>query len=1317
MSVKRGAESYLTKDDVSGPRMHQGGPDDRSDPVKRATAAQLANRKIKAAKGRGARSGAGGTTARPVTSFGPSPSTPQPGLFSNEAQSFPPGNGAPLVGNGSPNVSFGGFGSVGANTGFAFSQPVPVSNPFANVSSSSTTNGASKGGFGFNFGGSQPAAAAPSTGIFSFGGNQQQAPNPFSSATPQAPSTGTFGSSTAPSSNTFGTSAASAIPAGGLFGSTNGGSTFGSTNGTGMFGSTSSTNQQPSGGSAFGQPPAEAKSEVPHQNFFGTPAPAIKSPFGQHNDDAMSTSPDASPQKGAHNPISNSWNKSLEVPANGVSSIATSNGEESPDRPHIEEEPRPNPFAMIPRAKSSEPPKPVKTPVNPFFNTEKKQEDEPAHTEDSDEMPRANPFASISRKAQSTPKPADPAPKPSFSQSSIPATSNIFGKTSTDPTSSLASSTNHLTPAKTSNFSPIVNSSIVKQPAIVEQSPIVGEDQPSRESNSQSFGSSTTKPSARFESAQPTQSTSSPTNIFGLVSKPTQATTAPNAIAMDSTTTARLAEIGTIFPQDRLGSHALSRHLSADFRSRVLAEHSLSISSAESGLDAEEMKYWVREHKQNRLNMIYKHFFDSQGKESNFEAMDLRPMMANYITLFEEIMVPIEGPLTTLIAKHGKEQGTRLYHQQNGSMPDESGKRKPGVEVAREDATPKKVRVEAPLPANVTQTPPPLPPPSQSSATANKFMDFLNKTDKPVDSSNSNAATKSPAPKPAVVEAPTFKMPTFAPTGNAMAKFGENAAKAAAAAKQKAKDEDYDSDDETEAEWERKYEEKMAAKAAELKKVQQNSGFGFKVNASSSTTSPSTNGGFGFKINKPATASSLAPPAKNGGFNFSRSASPAASATGSVFDTGRSNTPSGSGNIFGHLSTAGSDVEGSARGDADDEDSDEDDAQRPSTPKASNSQPNGKFGGFTESDDAPSDSATSGRSLFDRIEKRSEAPAPSTSGNMFGFPSSTEKSTPAPSGGMFGSRDESSERIPLAATAANEGGLFGFGAKPATAGPAITGGLFGFGTNSSPPAPAKEGGLFGFGSQSTTSSTGDQTWKPDSPIKFNGSSTEAPKFSFVASTPKTAPSTGFSFSPIAPTPSGATTATAFSGFGTPGSSLFGAPKSSASLFVPSGSSSVLPSGATSRATTPGVSDVSGAETGGEQEETSNDPQSDLIGMEAAKKGHDLLFESEKVKASRYDVDPTGKKPAAWATQGVGPIAVLKDQATGVTKILMKKVPNGGIVINTRLMASMTYQQIAKRVRFGVIDPATSKMEQWIVQVSSEDEAKKFVEVCDAHKNQ
>lgn len=1212
--------------------------------------------RIKAAKGKRT----GGAPARPTASFGQSTTTQQPGLFTNGAQSFPPTNSTPPIGNGSPNVSFGGFGGGGGDPGFGFSSSTPVNNPFSSISSSNAASGASNGSFGFSFGGSQPpaAAAAPPTGIFSFGGNQQPAASAFPSSTSQAPSSGLFGSSNAPGGSVFGTSAASTTPGAGVFGSTNGSSGFGAANGSSLFGSTNSTSQKPSGVPVFGQQAAEAKSEAkpeaPFKSFFGTPAQAVKTPFGQPVDDAMSTSPDNSPSRGGDKTVSNHWNKSLETVTNGAASSSSSNGGESPDHPHIEEEPRDNPFAKISRAKSSEPPKPVEAPPKLIFNTEKRKEEEKEYTEVISETPKANPFASISRQAQSAPKPAESQPKQVFSQSPTPATSNIFGKSSTVPASPFTSSTNSSTPANNSIFSPIV-----KHTPIVEQSPIVDKENSScKPTNYPNFNMTTTQSTSIFNSQTSSQPTSSQsTNVFGMSSKPTQAATASprQSKPMDGATVTHLRDVGTVLPQDRLSTDALAKLVTPAFRASVLAEDALDLPSSESGMDEEEVKYWIRERKLHRLNGIYKNFFQTKGNESSYGWMDLRPLMASYITMFEAIMVPIEGPLSTLIGVHGKEQGYRLFYQQNGSIPDDSGKRKSSADLSREDDNSKNSKIDAPPSQNTTQTPAPSP---QSSATANKFMNFLDKADKPAASGSSKSKTpvSDTTPKP-VAEGSKFKMPTFDPTANLMASFGKKAADTAAEAKKKAFDNDYDSDEETEAEWDRKYEEKMAAKAAELKKVQQNSGFGFKVNTFAPT-------------------SSLAPPSTNGGFNFSRSVSPAASANGSVFDAARSSTPGGS-NIFGHLSNAGSDVEGSARGDADDEDSD-DDAQQSNGAKTSDNQPNGQFGGFSESDDAPSDTAASGRSLFDRVEKRPEAPSSSTSSNLFGFPISADKSNAKPSSGLFGrvSRDEPSERPPLATTAANDGGLFGFG-KAVTA--------------------------------------GDQTWKADSPIKFNNGTTEPPKFSFTASTPSKATPSGFSFSPNAPT----TTPSSSLWGPTSGSSLFGATKPSQSLFVPSGSSSVLPSGTTSRATTPGVSDVSGAETtGGEQEDTRSDPQiGDLVGMEAAKLGHDVLFESDKVKSSRYEIDPSGKKSPAWATQGIGPIAILKDQTSGVTKILMKKEPSGGIVINTRLMASTKYEPIGKRARFGIFNAATSKMDQTIIQLGSEEEATNFVQVCEEHKNQ
>jgi len=97
---------------------------------------------------------------------------------------------------------------------------------------------------------------------------------------------------------------------------------------------------------------------------------------------------------------------------------------------------------------------------------------------------------------------------------------------------------------------------------------------------------------------------------------------------------------------------------------------------------------------------------------------------------------------------------------------------------------------------------------------------------------------------------------------------------------------------------------------------------------------------------------------------------------------------------------------------------------------------------------------------------------------------------------------------------------------------------------------------------------------------------------------------------------------------------------------------------------------------------------------------------------RHDTNPEGK--VSWAVQGIGPIAVLRDQTTNVVKILMKKVPNGGVAINTRLLPMMKYEQIKKRARFPIAD-AEGHMKTWLVQFADEEEAKAFAKACEENK--
>jgi RanBP1 domain-containing protein len=243
---------------------------------------------------------------------------------------------------------------------------------------------------------------------------------------------------------------------------------------------------------------------------------------------------------------------------------------------------------------------------------------------------------------------------------------------------------------------------------------------------------------------------------------------------------------------------------------------------------------------------------------------------------------------------------------------------------------------------------------------------------------------------------------------------------------------------------------------------------------------------------------------------------------------------------------------------------------------------------------------------------------------------------------------------------------------------------------------------------------GDHTWKPSTPLKFGPAGTSSGTFKFP--TPATnnkfgsGPTTGGIFgsktpsvtisSPSAPnTPAFSTPAT---GFG----------KAAESLAPPSVNSSAIPSVNTSRASTPQLSELSDSGSAADEGPEDAGPQSDLVNFEAAIEGHEVFFKAAKAKALKYDkAADTGKN---WVTQGIGPIAVIKNQETGVVSILMKAHPSGKVVINTRLVGSIEYKPMAKRVRF-FVPREGGQMDSMLVQFASEEEAQGFAECCESNK--
>lgn len=236
----------------------------------------------------------------------------------------------------------------------------------------------------------------------------------------------------------------------------------------------------------------------------------------------------------------------------------------------------------------------------------------------------------------------------------------------------------------------------------------------------------------------------------------------------------------------------------------------------------------------------------------------------------------------------------------------------------------------------------------------------------------------------------------------------------------------------------------------------------------------------------------------------------------------------------------------------------------------------------------------------------------------------------------------------------------------------------------------------------STNGVGDNTWKPDLPIKFG-------------STPKPATSQGSSILAAAAAKSPFVFTSASSG--------------------QSALTSAFNSAPTSRAISPAASNLGT----NEQESTDHDGKSlatespadyavteslasesqagdvdgdddERMGLDKDLEGHNVRWEGEDVKAYRFDV--VKKK---WALKGVGPMFLLENEKTKVVTILMKKRPSGGIVLNTRLDSKFDYTlaKDVKCVQFPVADSAGIR--SWMIRFHDAEESQKFMQEAEAGK--
>ena len=335
----------------------------------------------------------------------------------------------------------------------------------------------------------------------------------------------------------------------------------------------------------------------------------------------------------------------------------------------------------------------------------------------------------------------------------------------------------------------------------------------------------------------------------------------------------------------------------------------------------------------------------------------------------------------------------------------------------------------------------------------------------------------------------------------------------------------------------------------------------------------------------------------------------------------------------------------------------------------------------------PTDAAqeSSGRSLFDRIEKDNKG-APGKDGKPVDLGQSilkTPKTAQGPGNGFGG---------------------FGVASDNMSASTSPSFGMFG--QSSTPPPGA---------STSSNSPSGDNTWKAGTPLKF-ASSTSAPSFNLTAPSPTKTPLIGLFGAPKASTTSENPSSPAKPAPLTFGISA-PPKDSSESLAPPSGTQSESTSRATSPGAPSSENgneasdEVHEAQTHPEldaAEANKAEADEDTI-FEAMAKVHELA--PQKTRNPQ-----TGKEDHShkWITRGHEQLRVLRNRETKKTRMLMKLKVNGRVILNAGLQQSLTYNLATpKQVRVPVL--ADGKITTWHIQVGKETAAQELVSVLEANK--
>lgn len=174
-------------------------------------------------------------------------------------------------------------------------------------------------------------------------------------------------------------------------------------------------------------------------------------------------------------------------------------------------------------------------------------------------------------------------------------------------------------------------------------------------------------------------------------------------------------------------------------------------------------------------------------------------------------------------------------------------------------------------------------------------------------------------------------------------------------------------------------------------------------------------------------------------------------------------------------------------------------------------------------------------------------------------------------------------------------------------------------------------------------------------------------------------------------------------------------------------------GASSLATTPatgtpepGANTNNNADNSGHQADGDEAPQEQISlteggpGEEDEAVVHEVRAKALKLvtKDESESESPGPKeKKSPWRTEGVGPLRILKNKATGAVRLLLRAEPRGHIALNRALLPDFTYkpEPNAKYVKLTTANETGTGLETWMLQVKTKEFAQALADALEENK--